>query len=135
VTSEGEFVDVEQDVKSFRDLIVWHRSIQLCVAVYEFTRTFPSDELYGLRSQVQRAAVSISSNIAEGSGRRSTGELLQFLGIARGSNYEVQTQLIIARELGFGLEANRIKCDQLSNEVEKMLNALITSVARPKPSK
>ncbi len=79
--------------------------------------------------------MSISSNIAEGSGRRSTGELIQFPGIARGSNYEVQTQLVIARELGFGLEANRIKCEQLSREVEKMLNALIASVARPKSSK
>jgi four helix bundle protein len=135
VDSEEAFVDVEQDVRSFRDLIVWHRSIQLCVSVYEFTRTFPSDELYGLRSQVRRAAVSISSNIAEGSGRRSTGELIQFLGIARGSNYEVQTQLLIARELGFGLEVNCTKCEQLSHEVEKMLNALITSVAKPKPSK
>jgi four helix bundle protein len=93
---------VEQDVKSFRDLIVWHRSIQLCVAVYEFVRVFPKEELFGLRSQLQRASVSVPSNIAEGSGRRSTGELLQFLGHARGSNCEVQTQLVIAKELGIG---------------------------------
>ena len=79
----------EQEIRSFRDLTVWHRSIQLCVAVYEYSRAFPSYELYGLRSQMRRAAVSIASNIAEGSGRRSTGEFIQFLGIARGSNYEV----------------------------------------------
>jgi four helix bundle protein len=118
----------EQDVKSFRDLVVWRRGIQLCVAVYELTRGFPSDELYGLRSQLRRAAVSISSNIAEGSGRRSTGEFVQFLGIARGSNYEVQTQLVISRELHFGGEAERLRCEELSLEVQKMLNALITSL-------
>jgi four helix bundle protein len=92
----------EQTVKSFRDMVVWNRSIELCVAVYEFTRTFPSDELYGLRSQLRRASVSIPSNIAEGCGRRSTGELIQFIGIARGSNFEVQTQLVIATRLSFG---------------------------------
>jgi len=107
-------MQVEQDVKSYRDLIVWQRSIQACVAVYEFTRGFPSDELYGLRSQLRRAAVSIASNIAEGYGRKSKGEYLQFLGTSRGSNYEVQTQLVIAREMNFGAEANRAKCVRLS---------------------
>jgi four helix bundle protein len=122
-------MSTELHVKSFRDLVVWHRAIQVCVAVYQFTRVFPKEELYGLRSQLQRAAVSVPSNIAEGSGRRSTGELIQFLGIARGSNYEVQTQLIICRELSLGIDADRIRCEQLSNEVERMLNALIASLS------
>jgi four helix bundle protein len=66
------------EVQSYRDLIVWQRSIEMCVEVYEFSRTFPSDELYGLRSQLRRAAVSVSSNIAEGHGRRSSGEFGRF---------------------------------------------------------
>lgn len=106
----------KREVESFRDLIVWQRSIELCVAVYEFTRGFPGDELYGLRSQLRRAAVSIPSNIAEGCGRRSTGEFLQFLGVARGSNCEVQTQLVIAEEMGFGAEGARLRCDEFSVE-------------------
>jgi four helix bundle protein len=121
-------MDDEQEVKSFRDLVVWHRSIELCVAVYEFTRAFPSDEMYGLRSQLRRASVSIPSNIAEGCGRKSTGELIQFASIARGSNFEVQTQLVIARKLRFGAESNLIQCEQLSTEVTKMLNSWINSL-------
>ncbi len=125
----------ETVVKSFRELIVWQRSIQLCVAVYTFTKTFPSSELYGLQSQLRRAAVSVPSNIAEGFGRRSKGEFLQFLGIASGSNYEVQTQLVIARELEFGLEADRAACVRLSVEVEKMLHSFSRTVATPKASR
>jgi len=121
-------------VKSYRDLIVWQRSIQLCVSIYEFTRNFPSDELYGLRSQLRRAAVSISSNIAEGHGRRSSGEYCQFLGIARGSNYEVQTQLVIAQEMKFGSETARVRSEALSNEIERMLNALINKVESKLPT-
>lgn len=123
-------VDLEQDVRSFRDLAVWHRGIELSVAVYELTRGFPKEELYGLRSQLRRAAVSIPSNIAEGSGRRSTGELIQFLGHARGSNCEVQTQLVISRKLGFGEELLRERCENISHQVEKMLNALISALSR-----
>jgi four helix bundle protein len=118
----------EQTVKSFRDMVVWNRSIDLCVTVYEFTRTFPSDELYGLRSQLRRASVSISSNIAEGCGRRSTGELIQFVGMARGSNFEVQTQLVIANKLSFGTQTGLTQCEQLSTEVTKMLNAWMNSL-------
>jgi four helix bundle protein len=119
----------EQDVKSFRELIVWQRSIQLSVGIYEFTRSFPSDELYGLRSQLRRASVSIPSNIAEGSGRRSTGEFIQFLGNSRGSNYEVHTQLILAQEMNLGDDEGRVRCESLSMEIEKMLNSLIRSVS------
>jgi four helix bundle protein len=122
----------EQDVKSFRDLIVWHRSTQLCVAIYELTRSFPKEETFGLSSQLRRAAVSIASNIAEGSGRQSSGEFVQFLGIARGSNFEVQTQLYIAGQLGLGTPEQLVKCDALSVEVAKMLGPLIASVQRLK---
>jgi len=121
-------MDEEQSVKSFRDLIVWHRSTQLCVAIYELTRSFPKEETFGLSSQLRRAAVSISSNIAEGSGRQSSGEFVQFLGMARGSNLEVQTQLYIAGQLGPGTPEKLVQCDALSVEVAKMLGPLIDSI-------
>src|ERR1035437_4851243 len=88
--------------QAFRDLQVWQRSIQLTVVVYRLTQNFPREEIYGLTSQIRRAAVSVPSNIAEGQGRLTIGAFRQFLGIARGSNYELQTQLEIARSLGFG---------------------------------
>jgi four helix bundle protein len=80
-------------VQSFRDLLVWQRAIQLSVSIYRLTQVFPREELYGLTSQIRRSAVSVPSNIAEGHGRLSTGEYRQFLGIARGSNFELQTQI------------------------------------------
>ena len=115
--------------ESFRDLIVWQRAIQMSVAVYGLTSRFPREELYGLTSQLRRAGVSVASNIAEGYGRGSSGEYKQFLGMARGSNSEVQTQLVIARELGFGLPALLDKSEGLSNEVGKMIAAILRTLA------
>jgi four helix bundle protein len=89
-------------VQSFRDLTVWQKSIQMAVSVYRLTEGFPREETYGLTSQMRRAAVSIPSNIAEGHGRLGTNEYRQFLGVARGSNFELQTQIEIARALGKG---------------------------------
>ena len=86
-------------VQSFRDLLVWQRSIQITVVVDQLTKRFPKEELFGITSQIRRSAVSVASNIAEGHGRLSTGEYRQFLGIARGSIFEVQTHLEIARAL------------------------------------
>jgi four helix bundle protein len=116
----------------FRDLIVRQRAIQLTVALYKLTRMFPREEIYGLTSQLRRAGVSIASNIAEGWGRQTDGEYKHFLGMARGSNLEVQTQLVIARELGFGDQQVLNQCDSLSNEVARMLVALIKSIDAPK---
>ncbi|MDQ2924512.1 MAG: four helix bundle protein [Acidobacteriota bacterium] len=87
---------------SYRDLIVWQRAVQMSVALYKLTANFPRKEVYGLSSQLRRAGVSVASNIAEGYGRRTRGEYKQFLGMARGSNMDVQTQLVIAAELNFG---------------------------------
>jgi four helix bundle protein len=95
VTSNGA-------ARSFRELIVWQRSIQLAASIYRLTGIFPKQEMFGLTSQMRRSAVSVPSNIAEGHGMLSTGEFRQFLGIARGSNFELQTQLEIARTLRFG---------------------------------
>jgi four helix bundle protein len=104
---------------------VWQRAIQMTVAIYKLTAEFPSDERFGLTNQLRRAAVSVASNIAEGYGRSSTGEYLQFLGIARGSNCEVQTQLVISKELGFGKEESRTATNNLSEEVSRMLVAMM----------
>lgn len=117
--------------QSFRDLIVWQRAIQLATAVYRLTRDFPREEIYGITSQMRRAAVSIPSNIAEGQGRLSTGEFRQFLGTARGSNFELQTQLEIARALGIG-EAKQIdETESLSHEVGKMIYAILDKTRGP----
>ena len=94
-------------VKSYRDLDVWQCAIQLSVSLYQLTRDFPREEIFGLTSQLRRAGVSVASNIAEGYGRTSKGEYRSFLGLARGSALEVQTQLVIAREIGFG-DPNKI---------------------------
>ena len=114
--------------QSFRDLIIWQKSMQLTVTIYQLTQGFPREELYGLSSQLRRAAVSMPSNIAEGHGRLNTREFKQFLGIARASNFELQTQLEIARRLGLG---NRELIDQaegLSHEVGKMIYAMVESL-------
>jgi four helix bundle protein len=87
---------------SFKDLVVWQRAVQLTVQVYKLTASFPASEQFGLTNQLRRASVSVASNIAEGYGRTTKGEYLQFLGHARGSKCEVETQLIISAALGFG---------------------------------
>ena len=109
--------------ESFKDLVVWQRAIQLTVVVYSLTASFPVSEQFGLTNQLRRASVSVASNIAEGYGRSTTGEYLQFLGHARGSNCELQTQLIISRALGFGSEESLQQAESLSGEVSRMLVA------------
>jgi four helix bundle protein len=115
-------------VRSFRDLLVWQRAMQMCVAVYRLTKGFPRDEGYGLTSQIRRAAVSVPSNIAEGHGRLSTGEYRQFLGMARGSNFELQTQLEIARALGYGDSKMVDEAEGLSLEVGKMISGVLNAL-------
>ena len=112
----------------FRDLVVWQRAVQMTTALYRLTGEFPREEVYGLTSQLRRAGVSVASNIAEGWGRQTSGEYKHFLGMARGSNAEVQTQLVIARELGFGTNANLTLAESLSLEVARMLVALMRSI-------
>ena len=114
--------------QSFRDLLVWQRSMQLTVSIYRLTQGFPREEFYGLTSQIRRAAVSVPSNIAEGQGRLSPGEFRQFLGIARGSICEVQTQLEIARTLQFGNPELLNEANGLSHEVGKMIYSLLESL-------
>ncbi len=112
-------------IESHRDLVVWQRAIEMTVAVYELTSRFPREEIYGLAAQLRRAGVSVASNIAEGYGRSSSGEYKQFLGMARGSNLELQTQLVIARKLRIGESEKVDQAEALSVEVSKMLVALM----------
>jgi four helix bundle protein len=112
---------------SFRDLVVWQRSMQLTVAIYRLTQAFPREEMYGLTSQIRRAAVSLPSNIAGGHGRLNTAEFRQFLGIARASNFELQTQLEIARLLAFGNPTLIDEAEGLSHEVGKMIYSILDS--------
>ena len=116
--------------QSFRDLTVWQRSMQLTVVVYGLTREFPREELYGLTCQIRRSAVSLPSNIAEGHGRLGTNEYRHFLGIARASNFELQTQLEIARRLEFGSPKLIEEATNLSHEVGKMIYATLESLKK-----
>jgi four helix bundle protein len=115
-------------VESYRDLKVWQRAIQMTLGIYRVTTGFPKEEMSGLTSQLRRAAVSVASNIAEGYGRSSRGEYKQFLGMARGSNLEVQTQLFIAVELGYGNPDLLKEADSLSSEVSRMLTSLLAKL-------
>jgi four helix bundle protein len=115
-------------VQSFRDLKVWQKSIEMAVVIYRLTQEFPRDEIYGLTSQMRRAVVSIPSNIAEGHGRLGRNEYRQFLGVARGSNFELQTQLEIARALGKGDSRLLDEAEGLSHEVGKMIYGILDSI-------
>lgn len=113
---------------SFKDLVVWQRAVELTVAVYKLTASFPASEQFGLTNQLRRASVSVASNIAEGYGKSTRGEYIQFLGHARGSNCEVETQLVISKALGFGSEESRHLVEGLSGEVSKMLVAMMSKL-------
>ena len=110
--------------RGYKDLIVWQKAMQLVKAIYLLTREFPSDERFGLISQMRRAAVSVASNIAEGQARHSTGEFIQFVSHAEGSVAELETQLLIAVDLGFCEQQAASPIFGLLLELRKMLNAL-----------
>ncbi|MBP2618544.1 four helix bundle protein [Chryseobacterium jejuense] len=112
---------------NFKDLLVWQKSIDFVTEIYRITEVFPKNEVYGLISQIRRTAVSIPSNIAEGNSRRSKLDYLQFLKISRGSCAEVETQLIISKNLKFLNEEDYLKLNQEIIEIMKMLNGLISS--------
>jgi four helix bundle protein len=112
----------------FENLEVWKKSIILVKEVYILVKFFPKEESYALSDQVRRCAVSVPSNIAEGSGRNSPKEFVQFLYIALGSINELETQLIIAKEIGYLKDIEEIRNKIL--EIKKMLNSLITSIKR-----
>ncbi len=117
-------------MRSFRDLLVWQKAARLAVEVYRVTRTWPREEMYGLTSQIRRAAVSVVSNIAEGEGRKSPGEFCRFLQIAHGSLREIEAQLYIAAELTYLSPDEFSQLDEACVEVGRMLNGLMSSVRR-----
>src|SRR5438067_10025344 len=114
--------------RSYKDLVVWQNSIALCKLVYMTCESFPRSELYGLASQMKRAAVSVASNIAEGQARQHLGEFRQFLAVANGSLAELATQRIIAEELKLIDAIRSSELDALITEITKMLYALSAKV-------
>ncbi|MBP7770879.1 MAG: four helix bundle protein [Candidatus Pacebacteria bacterium] len=116
-------------IQSFRELIVWQKSMKLARDTYTLSRALPSEERFGLASQIQRSAISIPSNIAEGSKRSTAKDYVQFLRIANGSAAELETQLLLIRDI-YSLEVQE-ELIQL-DEVQRMLQALIKSLLQPK---
>ncbi len=114
---------------SYRNQFIWQRAVQLAINCYKFTRLFPKSELYGLTSQIRRSGVSVASNIAEGYGRRSKQEYIQFLHIALGSLRELDTQLIIAKEVDL---AEKELFTPILNEVEEMQSILVATLNKIK---
>lgn len=113
---------------NLKELKIWQKAIDLTVVVYEVTANFPKEEKYGLISQIRRAAVSMPSNISEGAGRNGTAEFVHFLGIAQGSSYELQTQLIISKQLKLISEEQlNLLLTQL-DEIQKMNRGLQESL-------
>jgi four helix bundle protein len=115
-------------LKDFKELKVWHKTYELALAVYEVSRCFPREEIYGLTSQLRRAAVSVGANIAEGCGRRSDGELVRFLQIARGSASEIEHHLLLARDLKFLDGTKHQGIEKRLQEVQRMLTSLVSSI-------
>jgi len=117
-------------VKQFTELLAWQRAMDLAEAVYIATAAFPNEEQFGLTNQLRRAAVSVPSNVAEGQGRRSSGEFLYFLSVARGSLQETQTQILLAGRLSYlkPQEVNDLMA--LATQVGKLINGLGNALAR-----
>ena len=121
-------------VQQYKELRVWQKSIDLVELVYEITRCFPKNEMYSLTKQLRRAAVSVPSNIAEGQGRGSTGEFRQFLGTARGSLFEVETQIVIALRLGYVTEQDVAELSKMIFDLSRMLHGLIAALPERRSS-
>lgn len=112
-------------ISSYRDLPVWQKAVAFVTQIYEASRRFPDDERFGLTSQIRRCSISIPSNIAEGYGRHATNDYIRFLRISVGSVFEVQTQLLIAKNLGSIEETDYVELEQTTHEIERMLTRLI----------
>ena len=122
-------------IRTYRDLLVWQKAIDLVTDVYRNTRSFPKVEVYGLTSQMRRCAVSIPSNIAEGYGRNSTSDYIRFLQIASASLYELQTQVEISANLGYLDKSVAEQLYPLTREIERMLSSLIYKLRKAQSGK
>ncbi|OGH68807.1 MAG: hypothetical protein A2754_03415 [Candidatus Magasanikbacteria bacterium RIFCSPHIGHO2_01_FULL_47_8] len=116
-----------EKISSFKDLIAWKEGHKLAVTIYEITKAFPKEEIFGLTNQIRRAAVSVTSNIAEGFSRNSSKEKIQFYSIALGSLSEVQSQILIAKDIGYFAGERYDSISQLTITVSKLLNGLARS--------
>ncbi len=117
-----------EQIHSYKNLIVWQRTMELVDEIYKLTAQFPKQEMYGLISQMRRASVSVASNIAEGRRRGGKKEFHQFLMVAYGSGAELETQIEIAKRQPFGKNLDYRKADTLLEEVMKMLNKIISGL-------
>jgi four helix bundle protein len=125
---------LSEAIQSYRDLKTWQKGIELVKLVYGLLLKFPRHELYGLSDQLRRSAVSVPSNIAEGQARQHTGEFRQFLSMALGSAAEVDTQLIIAHELGYITDADLTEAEDRLNELRRMTYSLLSKLPRRAPA-
>ena len=114
----------QMQIQTYKDLIVWQKAMDLAEQTHKLTRSFPKEELYGLTSQLRRAAVSVPSNIAEGQARQSTAEFRNFLSIAQGSLAEVETQLLLAIRFEYLTQQQASSALGLREEISKMLSSL-----------
>lgn len=112
---------------SYRDLMVWHRAMQLSIALYKLTTAFPTEEMLGITAQLRHAGVAVATQIADGWGRQSQVEYKQYIGLARSANLEVQTLLTLCSELHFGEPEALRGADALSQEISKLLAKLLTN--------
>lgn len=119
---------MQQKINSYKELLVWKKSIELVINIYELTEKFPKEELFGLTSQIRRASVSIPSNIAEGRSRGTRADFAHFLRMSYGSGAELETQLEISKRLLKTKNLNYNKIDDLLEEVMKMLNVMISKL-------
>ncbi len=118
----------KQGLRSYRELVVWQKAIDLVTDVYSMTKDFPRDETYGWTSQMRRSGVSVPSNVAEGQGRATKGEFIQSLCHARGSLFEFETQIVIAGKLGYITPEVERNVASKATEVARILNGLLTSL-------
>jgi four helix bundle protein len=116
------------EIKSYQDLLIWQKGKEITLKVYQLTISFPKEELYALTSQIRRCSISIPSNIAEGWGRGTDKNIINFLNISKGSLYELETQLIIAFDLKYINETQLNEILILTNEVSKMIVSLISKI-------
>ncbi|MCX5656374.1 MAG: four helix bundle protein [Planctomycetota bacterium] len=123
-----------KSIRTFRDLVAWQKGIALTRLVYRLTATFPSDERFGLVMQMRRAAVSLPANIAEGYGRGSRQEYIRYIQIARGSLFELQTHVEIARSQGWMADSTSREFNQSAEEVDRIVSGLLRSLKRPAAS-
>ena len=115
-------------INSYRDLLIWQKSMTLVTEIYKITSSFPKEEIYGITSQIRRSSVSVPSNIAEGYGRNSTGDYKRFLHISLGSLYELQTQIEICFRLQYLKNESFLSLQAQTNELERMMNSMISKI-------